>query len=120
MGKWLPYDPDPESKYVKDYVYANEQLNGMMKSYMENQEKAKLFHEQRKNEMVRENLLNNMTNQQDTMKELQTKLSNESDVSEQKNLEDSIKSLEDKIHKMNLKKKEVEGQIDLLGKKLKH
>jgi len=92
MGKWLPYDPDPESKYVKDYVYANEQLNGMMKSYMENQEKAKLFHEQRKNEMVRENLLNNMTNQQDTMKELQTKLSNESDVREKKKLEDSIKS----------------------------
>lgn len=120
MGKWLPYDPDPESKYVKDYVYANEQLNGMMKSYMENQEKAKLFHEQRKNEMVRENLINNMTNQQDTMKELSDKLKNETDVKEQHSIEETMKNLEDKINKMELKKKDVEGQLDVLSKKLQN
>ena len=49
MGKWLPFDPNPDSQAVKDSEYANEELNKMMKGYLENQEKAKLYHEQRKN-----------------------------------------------------------------------
>ena len=59
MGKWLPFDPNPDSEAVKDSEYANEQLNNMMKGYLENQEKAKLFHEHRKNEMIRENIVSN-------------------------------------------------------------
>ena len=117
MGKWLPYDPDPESKFVKDAVYANEQLNGMMKSYMDNQEKAKVFHEQRKNEMIRENLVNNMTNQKDTIKDLQKQMEN-ADMSEQKSLEETIASIEDKINKMEDKKKHIDGQLELIKKQL--
>ena len=30
MGKWLPFDPDPDSEYVKDSEYANEKLNSIM------------------------------------------------------------------------------------------
>ena len=57
VGKWLPFDDDP--KYAKDQVYQEKRLNDMMKGYMENQEKAKEFHEQRKNEMILRTLKEN-------------------------------------------------------------
>lgn len=60
VGKWLPYDPDPESKYVKSSEYANDELNNIMKNYLVNQEKAKVFHEKRKYEMSRKNLEENL------------------------------------------------------------
>lgn len=50
VGKWLPFDDDPEK--AKDHDYQNKRLNEMMKGYAENQEKAKEFHEQRKNELI--------------------------------------------------------------------
>ena len=50
VGKWLPFDDDPEK--AKDHDYQNKRLNEMMKGYTENQEKAKEFHEQRKNELI--------------------------------------------------------------------
>jgi len=50
VGKWLPFEDNPEN--AKDHEYQNERLNKMMKGYVENQEKAKEFHEQRKNELV--------------------------------------------------------------------
>jgi hypothetical protein len=45
MGKWLPFDPNPDSDVVKESEYQNDQLNNIMKSYVENQEKSKIFHE---------------------------------------------------------------------------
>jgi hypothetical protein len=57
VGKWLPFDDDP--KYAKDQVYQEKRLNDMMKGYMESQEKAKEFHEQRKNEMILKTLKEN-------------------------------------------------------------
>jgi myosin heavy subunit len=57
VGKWLPFEDNPEN--AKDHEYQNEQLNKMMKGYVENQEKAKEFHEQRKNEMIMKTLKEN-------------------------------------------------------------
>lgn len=57
VGKWLPFDDDPEK--AKQQEYQNKQLNSMMKGYMENQEQAKEFHEQRKNELVLKTLKEN-------------------------------------------------------------
>lgn len=57
VGKWLPFDDDPE--HAKDHDYQNKRLNEMMKGYTENQEKAKEFHEQRKNEMIVKTLKEN-------------------------------------------------------------
>ena len=42
MGKWLSFDPNPDS--IKNSEYENEKLNSMMKAYMENQEHAKILH----------------------------------------------------------------------------
>jgi hypothetical protein len=57
VGKWLPFDDDPE--HAKDHDYQNKRLNEMMKGYAENQEKAKEFHEQRKNEMILKSIKEN-------------------------------------------------------------
>ena len=57
VGKWLPFDDDPEK--AKQQEYQNKQLNNLMKGYTENQEKAKEFHEQRKNELVLKTLKEN-------------------------------------------------------------
>lgn len=57
VGKWLPFEDNPEN--AKDHDYQNKRLNSMMKGYLENQEKAKEFHEQRKNEMIMRSLKEN-------------------------------------------------------------
>ena len=73
LGKWLPFDPNPDSEAVKDSEYANQQLNQMMKAYLENQEKAKVYHEQRKTELMRKNIVDNMTTRQEKLEDAQKK-----------------------------------------------
>lgn len=51
VGKWLPWDPDPNS--IKDAVYQEKELNDLVKGYKENQEKAKKMLEQRKEDAIR-------------------------------------------------------------------
>ena len=111
-GKWLPFDPAPDSKVVQDSEYANEQLNTMMKAYMENQEKAKVYHEQRKTELVRKNILDNLSTRQDNLKEVKKKLRKSKLPAEKVGLEASIKSIEDEIKKMEGKKNELDEQIE--------
>ena len=62
VGKWLPFDDDPEN--AKEHDYQNKRLNEMMKGYLENQEKAKEFHEQRKNEMIMKSIKENEAKEQ--------------------------------------------------------
>lgn len=122
MGKWLPFDPNPDSESVKDSEYANEQLNNMMKAYLENQEKAKLFHEHRKTEMIRENIVSNLSIKKDNLNECQSKLDelDETDVNDEKQkIENSIDNIEEQIKTMEGKKKELDEQIDILDKKIK-
>jgi hypothetical protein len=117
-GKWLPFDPNPESENFKDSEYANDQLNKMMKSYMESQEKAKLFHEQRKNELVRQNLLDNIKLRKDNLDELNNKLSLDNNE-EKQNLEESIINIENQIKIMEEKQKDVTDQLSILDIELK-
>lgn len=119
MGKWLPFDPDPESKSVKDSEYANEQLNNMMKTYLENQEKAKIYHEHRKNEMIRENIMSNLSIKKENLYEMQNKLCKTNNKEDKVKLEDTIKSIESQIKTMEDKKKELDTQITDLNDKLK-
>lgn len=119
MGKWLPFDPNPDSEVVKDSEYANEQLNTMMKSYMENQEKAKIYHEQRKNEMVKKNILDNINTRQQNLDEIKKKLKKSNSLDEKDSLQKNIDEIEKQITKMEEKKSELDEQIDLLGNQLK-
>lgn len=115
MGKWLPYDPSPEQ--VKESEYANQELNNMMKSYVENQEKAKLYHEQRKNEMVRKNILENLTVRKQNLEEAQTKLSS-AKSSERKGFEETVKSIEENIKKMEERERELSQQLNDINSQL--
>ena len=119
MGKWLPFDPNPDSEVVKDSEYANEQLNNMMKTYLENQEKAKIYHEHRKHEMMRETVVSNLSIKKDNLYEMQSKLEKVNNNSEKEKLEDTIKSIENQIKSMEDKKKELDTQITDLNDKLK-
>lgn len=115
MGKWLPVDPSPDQ--VQSSEYANQELNNMMKSYLENQEKAKLFHEQRKNEMVRKNILENLTNRRTNLVDVQNKLNSAKD-DEVKGLEETAKSIEDNIRKMEEREKELSHQLNDISSQL--
>jgi DNA polymerase I-like protein with 3'-5' exonuclease and polymerase domains len=117
MGKWLPFNPSPDS--IKDSEYGNEELNNMMKSYIENQEKAKLFHEHRKNELVRKNILDNLNTRRDNLKDLKKELKNNKSAEEKIIIESNIKSAEDQIKIMDSKKKELDTQIENLDNQLK-
>jgi len=50
VGKWLPWNDNPEN--AKDEDYANKELNKLMKDYLSEQNKAKEYHELRKQDMV--------------------------------------------------------------------
>jgi hypothetical protein len=118
-GKWLPFDPAPDSEAVKDSEYANTQLNQMMKAYMENQEKAKVYHEQRKTELVRKNILDNLSTRHDNLDEVKTNLKKAKNPEEKRGLEESVKSIEDQIKKMEEKKTELDTQLEAFTNQIK-
>ena len=70
MGKWLAFDPNPDSEYVKDAEYANQKLNSIMKNYKSKSEKSKLFHEHQKNIQIQKNLEANITQRRKINKNL--------------------------------------------------
>jgi hypothetical protein len=116
MGKWLPFDPNPEE--IKDSEYANEQLNTLMKSYLENQEKAKIFHEQRKNEMVRQNIVENLSIRKDNLSDIKKKYHKTKHSDDKTNMENTIKTLEEEIEKMELKKTDLDDQLSTINEQI--
>ena len=52
VGKWLPWDPDPNSS--QDQVYQEKELNDLMKGYNDNLQQARKMQEQRKEDMIKE------------------------------------------------------------------
>jgi hypothetical protein len=119
MGKWLPFDPLPDSEAVKSSEYANEQLNNLMKGYLENQEKAKIFHEQRKTEMMRQNILDNLGAKNTNCEEIKNKLKKSLNVDEKVDLENKLKQADEQIKKMEDKKKELDDKLEKISKELK-
>lgn len=118
MGKWLPFDPNPDSEAVKESEYQNDQLNNIMKSYLENQEKSKIFHDQRKSELMRQGIIDNLTNKQSLMNETKEKLSkakNNNKTEEVVGLENKIKSIEEQIKEFENKKEELDKEIKILS-----
>uniref|UniRef100_A0A6C0D9S6 Uncharacterized protein n=1 Tax=viral metagenome TaxID=1070528 RepID=A0A6C0D9S6_9ZZZZ len=118
-GKWCPFMIDDNDKYVKQTEHGNEQLNEMMKKYMDNQEKAKLYHEYRKNQMVTQSLNENLENRNNSILETQELLKTENDKVERKKLKDRKQALEEQIAKLEEKKLEINEQTKNLESKLK-
>lgn len=118
MGKWLPFDPEPDSTKVENSEYANEQLNTMMKAYMENQEKAKVHHEQRKNELIRKNILDNLSNRHENLREVGLKLRKTTNPDEKYSLQQTFNSIEEQIKEMENRKQELDTRLEELTKEV--
>ena len=121
-GKWLPFNPNPDSDAVQESQYANKELNNMMKSYIENQEKAKIYHEQRKQEKIRENILDNVKIRQENLEELNKQLidaNKNGNLDDINNIESSINTIEEQIQKMEERKLELDRQIQDLNNQVK-
>ena len=118
-SKWCAFMIDDNDKYVKQTEHANEQLNDMMKKYLENQEKAKLYHEFRKNKMMTKNLEENLENKKTCMDEIMTDYNNTSDKATKSQIKSKKKTIEEQILKLEEKKKELEDQTQQLEQKLK-
>lgn len=118
VGKWLPYDPAPTSDQAGSPEYAQEQLNNLMKGYLENQNKAKIFEEKRKVENVRKSLEEQIENSNNNIKEVQQKLLESTDENKNKNLKERVTFIEKQIKELEEKAKEMKHQEDKLEKKL--
>ena len=64
VGKWLPWNPDPQD--IKDQVYANDELNNLIKKIKQNKENASEAEKQRKRD-----LKNNAVNEESARRELE-------------------------------------------------
>lgn len=110
MGKWLAYEPDVNSEAAGNPEYANEQLNNMMKSYMENQEKSKIFYEQRKFQEIQKSIEQSIETSSKTVKELEEQLLVETNEDNLKDLSSKLESINNQIKELELKKKDYQKQ----------
>ena len=117
-GKWLPFDPDPNSELVKDQEHANQELNKIMKKQLQSQEKAKMLHEQRKNEMIKKNLEDNINQRKSNKTDLENKLKKEKDSTKQSSIKNTLSTIDDQIKKLELKKKEVSSKVENFKKEI--
>jgi hypothetical protein len=119
-GKWCPFlvEQNKDDNFVETTEYANDELNQMMKKYFENQDKSKLFHEYRKNGMVKNNLQDNIdikvSNKEETQK-LLDEATNDTDKVKYLNQLDAI---EEQIEKMEKQKNDIIEQEKKLAEKL--
>lgn len=113
MGKWLAYDPDPDSKYVKDSEYANKKLNNIMKGYLDNQKRAKKYY----NERVQQGKESNLQHNLDVKKE--NKLENDSKKElDEKNVKKQLSELDEQIKQMEADKEKVVDKQSAMKKKI--
>lgn len=119
VGKWCPFILDEDEKYVKSAEYANDELNIMMKKYMENQEQAKVYHEYRKNDMIKKNIVDNLQSNKNNHEKINNKIENAESKEDKIKLNNSLESIEERINKLEEKKKEIEDTEKALVNKLK-
>lgn len=121
MGKWCAFilEESENDKYVKQTEYANDQLNDMMKKYVDNQEKSKVYHELRKNQLIMKNIDENLQNRVVSKDETLKLLNDSNNKDERKSLKEKLLAIDEQISKMEIKKKEVSETEKTLNETLK-
>ena len=114
LYKWQPFNPDPDSVEAGESEYANPQLNDTIKKKKENEQKAKLYHEYRKYELINKNLQENLDTKSKDKEDMIKKLENTKSEDGKKSLEEEIKLLELQIEKLEHKKKEIDEKENVL------
>ena len=107
LYKWQPFNPDPDSAEAGESEYANPQLNDTMKKKKENEQKAKLYQEYRKNELIKKNIEDLLDNKKKEKDDVLINNTNDDTLS----LEEQIKKLEDKLKEYSLKAEEFMEQV---------
>jgi hypothetical protein len=97
VGSWLPWDDDPET--AEEAVYAEEKLNQLMKSFKEQQIKAKEYHEIRKQQLVEQSI-------KSSQKDIEEK-SPENNI--ENNIEDEKEGLNEYKNEINDKEKHIKN-----------
>lgn len=103
VGAWLPWDDDPES--AEEAVYAEEKLNQLMKSFKEQQIKAKEYHEIRKQQLVEQSIKSSQKNTEDKSSDEETDMNNIID----NNIEDEKEGLKEYKNEINDKEKHIKN-----------
>ena len=118
MGKWLAFDPDTNSKAAGDAEYANEQLNQIMKGYIENQEKSKLFHEERKYKHMREGIESAIETSNKSVDDIKQQLLESTDEKDTEALKNKLLAIDQQIKELTVKKDDIIKNEKKINKKL--
>ena len=105
-GDFLPFDPEPNTAAAGDSEYADTQLNSIMKGHEESQSNAKLFHELRKTEKMRDNINDNIKAQNENKEELTNKLSKVKSTDEASLITSSLDNIDVQLKKLEERLKE--------------
>lgn len=105
MGHWVSWSDNTEN--AEDFEYSNKDLNNLMKSHKENQQKAKLFNAQQKQDMMNESL--NSIKKDDKVSNIVNEIIEES-FEEEINLEDINKTDDDDTDLDQVNKELAEAQ----------
>jgi hypothetical protein len=103
VGAWLPWDDDPES--AEEAVYAEEKLNQLMKSFKEQQIKAKEYHELRKQQLVEQSIKSSQKNTDEKSSDEEKDINN---IIEN-NIEDEKEGLNDYKNEINDKETHIKN-----------
>ena len=119
-GKWCAFAMKEADSVnlVEQTEYANEQLNDMMKKYNENQDKAKVYHEYRKNQMIAKNIDENLKSREELLEQTKNELDKCSDKKERKSIKDKLAVIDEQINKMLERKNEIIERDRELSKSL--
>ena len=97
VGKWLPWDPDPNS--IDDNQYREKELNDLMMKYKEEREKTKLAEEERKQKMISDSVATTAKNKNAPKPKMTTKEKLQKQLQDRKAAAKSqTQSLTDKEH----------------------
>lgn len=99
VGKWLGWDPNPES--VEDERYHEDKLQNLMKNYKQNRSKARTMEAERKADMLADAFQDKMSNKDKTTRRLQHKLKKRKEATDvkdrqQKDYDEKLKEINDK------------------------
>lgn len=92
VGKWLPWDPDPND--VKDQIYYEKELQKLMEGYKENLDKSKKMHHQYKQDMLKQAASQEQSREDKTKSRLRKKLETKN---QQKKIDNLVNSQLDTI-----------------------
>ena len=119
VGKWLPFDPNPDSKSAGDPEYANKELNNLMKKYKDNQEKVNMAHQERKEWMINKSRLENLKKKKENInfvnkaiEDAEDGLKKETLLKQLEELQKDIKSLEEETKEIDDIEKNLLDGID--------